>query len=301
VLEREALRQALQGTDLVYHLAARIRLLPGPDPETERVNLEGTRNLLAALPGSGVRRLVFASSIYALRPPAGNGPLDEGCPFDPGQARGAYDRSKAQASLDVQAAVERGLDAVLVCPTAVIGPCDYQGSDAGRGIRYNLRPGLNFYVDGAYDFVDVRDVSDGFIRAAEKGRPGAVYILGGERLTVRQVAEIVWNASGSRHVGIKVPTGLAYLAAGVMPLVASLTGSTPLFTPYALEALASNSVIRHTRAEEELGYRPRPARQAVLAAVRWFQAASPQETGTASAEAVQDQSPLEKKGEGFTA
>jgi dihydroflavonol-4-reductase len=301
VLERDSLRPAVHGIDLVYHLAARIRLLPGPDPETERVNLEGTRNLLAVLPGSRVRRLIYASSIYALRPPAGGGPLDESCPFDPGQARGVYDRSKAQASLEVQAAVDRGLEAVLVCPTAVIGPYDFQGSDAGRGIRYHLRPGLNFYVAGAYDFVDVRDVADGFIRAAEKGRPGAVYILGGERLSVRQVAQIVWEASGSWHVGIKVPTGLARLAAGILPFYAHLTGSTPLFTPYALEALASNSVIRHTRAEVELGYLPRPARLAVLAAVRWFQISSHEETRTASAEAVQDNSAWEKTGEGFTA
>jgi dihydroflavonol-4-reductase len=301
VLDRDSLRQAVRGAELVYHLAARISLLPGPDPETERVNLEGTRNLLAVLPGSGVRRLVFASSIYALRPPSGGRPLDESCPFDPGRARGAYDRSKAQASLEVQAAAGRGLDAVLVCPTAVIGPCDFQGSDAGRGIRYNLRPGLNFYVDGAYDFVDVRDVADGFIRAAEKGRPGAVYILGGERLTVRQVAEIVWEASGTPHLGIKVPARLARLAARLLPTVARLTAKPPLFTPYALEALGSNSFVRHDRAEAELGYHTRPARQAVLDAVRWLQVGSREETGTASAEAVQENSGWDATGEGFTA
>jgi len=273
VLERDSLVRAMTGVDLVYHLAARISLLPGPDPETERVNLDGTRNVLAAIRQAGVRRLVYASSIYAMRIPAA-GTVDESCPFDPLHARGAYDRSKAAASLEVQKVAAEGLEAVIVCPTAVTGPYDFHGSEAGRGIRYNMAPGLKFTVDGAYDFVDVRDVAAGFIQAGERGQPGRTYILGGERLTVREVAQTVWEAADCPSPSVEIPLWLAYLAAGLLQPIADFLGFEPLVTRYSLDAVSSNSHISHARAAQELGYRPRPAREAIVAAVGWFQQAS---------------------------
>ncbi len=289
ILDPESLNRAMRGMEFVYHLAARISILPGADPELERVNLEGTRNVLAASIRAGIRRLVFASSIYALRPPV-RGAIDETCVFDPQTARGAYDRSKALASLEVIKAVHRGLDAVIVCPTAVVGPYDFQGSDAGHGIRYNMQPGFKFYVDGAYDFVDVRDVADGFIRAAHKGQKGAVYILGGERLSVQQVADAVWKTAGNRVMGFRLPIQLAYLAAECMPLYHWITGRRPIFTRYSLEALSSNSFITHERAARELGYAPHPARRAIQDAVRWYETMQaeivPPENMTASSEAA---------------
>ena len=99
VLDRDSLERAMLGVSLVYHLAARISLSSGPDPETERVNLEGTRNVIAAMRRSSAVRLVYASSVYALRKPAGGAPIDESQPFDALHCQGAYDRSKAHASL----------------------------------------------------------------------------------------------------------------------------------------------------------------------------------------------------------
>jgi dihydroflavonol-4-reductase len=279
VLDRDSLARAVRGAQVIYHLAARISLESGPDPETERVNLDGTRNLIAAVQveagesGSGRRkggaspRLVFASSVYALRVPP-EGLIDETLPFDPKRARGAYDRSKAAASLEVRKAAAEGLDAVIACPTAAVGPHDFRRSETGRGILYNMPPGLKFYVDGAYDFVDVRDVAQGLIQVAALGRSGQAYILGGERLTVREAAEAVWEAAGGPQWGIRLPDWAADLAAWVFPLLSR----EPLVTPYSLAAVRSNSHISHDRARRELGYRPRPARQAIIDAVRWWQA-----------------------------
>jgi nucleoside-diphosphate-sugar epimerase len=274
VLDPESLARALAGVDVVYHLAARISIAPGADAETERVNLEGTRNLIAAARQTSIRRLVYASSIYALRIPETN-LVDESCPFDPEHARGTYDRSKAAASLEVQRAAASGLEAVLVCPTAVIGPYDFQVSEAGRGLLYNLPPGVKFYVDGAYDFVDVRDVAEGLILAAEKGRRGETYILGGDRLTVRQVAEAIWEAAGGWHLGVRLPDWVADRAAAILPLFSE----DPIVTPYSLTAIRSNSNISHARAERELGYRPHPAVRAIREAVCWFQQGELEESG----------------------
>jgi dihydroflavonol-4-reductase len=267
VLDRDSLARAVKGARVVYHLAARISLADGPDPETERVNLEGTRNVIAAVRAAGPAcRLVYASSVYALRVPP-EGPVDETLPFDPRGARGSYDRSKASASLEVRKAAAAGLETVIVCPTAVTGPYDFRTSESGRGILYNMTPGIKFYIDGAYDFVDVRDVAEGTIRAASDGRRGEAYILGGDRLTVRDVAETVWGAAGGRQFGLRLPGWVADLAAEVLPLFSD----DPLVTPYSLAAVRSNSHISHDKARRELEFRPRPAREAILDAVRWWQ------------------------------
>ena len=178
-----------------------------------RVNLEGTRNVIAAIRKSGAARLVYASSIYALRKPPDGTAIDESQPFEALLCQGAYDHSKALASLAVQEAVAQGLEAVIVCPTAVTGPYDFHSSEAGRAIRLYMRPGLKFYVQGAYDFIDVRDAAQGFILAAEKGRGGETYILGGDRMTVRDMARIVEEAAGGWHAGSRGPA-LAGLLGG---------------------------------------------------------------------------------------
>jgi dihydroflavonol-4-reductase len=274
ILDQDSLERALHEVSLVYHLAARISLESGPDPETQRVNLEGTRNLIAAIRRSGnMARLVYASSIYALRKPPDGTPIDESQPFDPLQCRGSYDCSKAMASLEVQKAVLEGLDALIVCPTAVSGPYDFHESEAGRAVRLYMRPGLKFHVQGAYDFIDVRDCAHGCILAAEKGRRGETYILGGERLTVRALAQTIREASGAWQAGFEVPLWLAYCAADLMPYFYELSGAKPFFTRYSLDAICSNSHISHAKASRELGFQPRPARQAVTDAVRWFRQA----------------------------
>jgi dihydroflavonol-4-reductase len=271
ILDSDSLNHALQGVSMVYHLAARISLTAGLDPETKRVNLDGTQNVITAMRKAGNARLVYASSVYALRKPADGVPIDESQPFDSLNCQGVYDYSKARASLAVQSAVTDGLDAVIVCPTAVTGPYDFHNSETGRAIRLYMQPGLKFTVKGAYDFIDVRDTAHGFILAAEKGRRGETYILSGERLAVRDVAHMVWQETPGWHASLEVPLWLAYWVAGLMPFYAGLTGTEPLFRRYSLNAICSNSYFSHARASRELGFEPRPARQAVLDAVRWFQ------------------------------
>jgi dihydroflavonol-4-reductase len=271
ILDMDSIEVALREVELVYHLAARISLAGEPEPEMERVNLAGTRNVISAIRRAGNARLVYASSIYALRKPAEGIPIDETQPFDALHSQGAYDCSKAQASLAVQEAAASGMEAVIVCPTAVTGPYDFHDSEAGRAIRLYMRPGLKFYVKGAYDFIDVRDAAQGFILAAEKGRGGETYILGGERITIQEMAQTVWQAAGGWHAGFEVPLWLAYWVANFVPFYCKLTGAKPLFTRYSLEAVCSNSLISHAKASRELGFQARPARQAVVDAVRWFQ------------------------------
>ena len=270
VLDPASLEPALRGVETVYHLAGIISIMPGRNPFVWKVNVEGTRNVLEAARHANIRRLVYTSSIHAIaRAPQGI-TMDESLGFDQNNPYGEYDRSKAAASLEVQKASANGLDAVIVCPTGVIGPYDYRGSEMGEVIRSASEAHPMFYVEGAYDFVDVRDVVDGLIAAGEHGRKGESYILSGHKLSVRYMLETVREVSGKTFASIKIPFSLAELAARFTPWYYLRTKAKPRFTPYSLEVLQSNSNISCRKAMAELGYKPRPVYESIADTVRWF-------------------------------
>jgi dihydroflavonol-4-reductase len=270
LLDYPSLLAAMHQVEVVYHLAGAISILPGQDPNLHLVNVVGTRNVLCAFKQSQVRRLVYTSSIHALQRIPHGAVVDERLPYDPDNPYGAYDRSKAQASLLVQQAAQEGLDVIIACPTGVIGPYDYRISELGKIILDCVRGRPLLYVDGAYDFVDVRDVAQGLALASIRGRCGENYILSGEQISVRDLIQSVQQALGKHLLKIKAPHWLGRLASQVMPYYYRLSGERPRFTPYSLEVLASNSCISSAKARQELGYQPRPLAQALADTARWF-------------------------------
>jgi len=271
VLDVEALRRAMRGVDTVFHLAGVISILPGSQPFMWRVNVEGTQNVLDAAAQESVRRVVYTSSIHALRRVPHGSVIDETIPFDPENPYGAYDRSKAEASIRVQKAAEQGkVDAVIVCPTGVIGPYDYRVSELGALVASAATRKPQLYVDGAYDFVDVRDVAEGILAASEKGETGAHYILSGQKMSVRYLLETIREITGRAFAAFRVPLVLAKAAALFTPLYYRLASVKPRFTPYSLEVLRSNAEISHARASRELGYHPRALYESLSDTIRWF-------------------------------
>lgn len=270
VLDLASLVPALDGVDTVYHLAGLISIMPGRQPFIWKVNVEGTHNVLEAARQAGIQRLVYTSSIHAIKRASHGVKMDESLGFDPNNPYGEYDRSKAAASLEVQNAAQAGLDAVIVCPTGVIGPYDFRGSELGEVIRSAAEAKPMFYVEGAYDFVDVRDVADGLIAAAGQGRRGESYILSGHKISVRYLLETVREVTGRAFSSIKVPFSLAEFAARFTPWYYQRTKAKPRFTPYSLEVLQSNADISHAKAARELGFRPRPVIETITDTVRWY-------------------------------
>ncbi len=270
VLDAASLQSALQDVDIVYHLAGLISIMPGRNDLLRTVNILGTRNILFACCQTGVRRLVYTSSIHALSCPPQGVLIDEHIPFDTEHATNDYGYSKAQASLEVKHAAEQGLDAVIVCPTGVLGPYDFRRSELGQIILDCLQYKPQFFVEGAYDFVDVRDVARGLILAGEKGKKGETYILSGEKLTVRNMMDTIRKISGRRFARLKVPFSLARFAARFTPLYYRLTHLRPRFTPCSLETLVSNADISHAKAQKELGYSPRPLFDSLKDTITWF-------------------------------
>ena len=180
VTNLQSLESAFDGADLVFHLAGIVTIMFGMKNVLDRVNVGGVRNVVAACRATGVHRLINTSSIHAIAEPPHGTLIDEPQPFDPDRVLGDYARSKARATLLLLDEVRKGgLNAIICCPTGVIGPWDYGISNIGQLILDFASGHLKSYVRGAYDFVDVRDVARGLILAAEKGQSGRHYIFSG--------------------------------------------------------------------------------------------------------------------------
>jgi dihydroflavonol-4-reductase len=266
----DSLIEAFSGVEMVYHLAGIISILPGRKKLLEEVNVQGTQNVCEACLKTGVRRLVYTSSIHAVKEPPHGICITEEQPFDPEAVLGDYGRSKARATLSVYESLKKGLDAVIVCPTGVMGPFDFKLSEMGKLFQDILSRKLKMYINGAYDFVDVRDVAWGIILAGERGRTGQSYILSGEQISVRNILIHLEKISGVKAPSTCIPTRLARLAGILATPYYLLSGTRPLFTAYSIDVLGSNSLVSSAKAKKELGFTARPIRESILDAVSWF-------------------------------
>jgi dihydroflavonol-4-reductase len=270
VLDIESLRHAFEGVDHVYHLAGYISLLTGDWDACSAVNVEGTRNVVSACQRAGVKRLVHFSSIHALCQEPWDIPIDESRQFVDMKKAPAYDRSKAAGEQIVRRAADEGLDAVIINPTAVIGPYDYRPSHTGQAVIQLATGKLPVLVDGGFDWVDARDVVAGAIKAAEIAPSGSRYLLSGHWLSLKGLAGMVSASSGIPAPAFVCPMSIARLCAPLVTFSARLAGSRPIYTTASLKAVISNRDTRHDKATLELGYAPRPLEETVSDTVAWF-------------------------------
>ncbi len=267
-----SLKRAFAGVDVVYHLASVISLSMDSWDEVYRVNVLGTRNIVDACLQSGVKRLVHVSSTHSRHPEPFDQILDEDRPLVTDQSLPPYDRSKALAELEIQKGLERGLDAVIIIPSAIVGPYDFRPSFVGEGLQLMQRGGLPALPTGGYNWVDARDVASGAICAAEKARVGSRYILSGHWHSIHDVAVMAAKVSGTRAPRFVIPLRVAELALPILEKVATLRGSQPLYTHAMLNALKSNRHISHAHATRDLGYSPRPILETLTDTLNWFAA-----------------------------
>lgn len=286
VRDAAAVRQALAGAEVVFHLAARISVTGDPDGSVWATNVEGTRNVVEAALAHGVRRLVHCSSVHAfdcerhaeLNPPPKTTwkqrplppkALDETAAPAERPGLPVYGRSKAAADAIVRDGVARGLDAVIAAPTAVVGPLDLGPSRLGRVLAAVARRVPLLLVGGGYDWVDVRDVAEGLLAAERAGRTGEAYLLGGEWASLRRISRLVAHANGvqppSTSVPLRVAEAVAPLAGAVWKGAAGRG-----FTPEGLAALRWAPHVSHEKAAGQLGYQPRPLEETARDLVEWL-------------------------------
>lgn len=270
ILNVPELESAFAGVELVFHLAARIRIGVSAKARLGDVNTRGVLNVIHACRICGVRRLVHFSSIHALSPRPRSGIVDETRRLVSAGEGMEYDQSKAEAERIVLKAAAAGFDAVIVNPSGIIGPFDFKPSLMGRFLISLFCGKIPALVEGGFNWVDVRDAAAGAIAAADRGRSGERYLLAGHWHSVREIAALVSGESKRGVPRLVAPMFLAEMAGPFTERLAGLVGKEPLFTSDALYSLKNHRRVSHLKAAEQLNYRPRPIANTVRDTCRWF-------------------------------
>ena len=269
----DSLAAAVAGCRYLFHVAADYRLwVPDPAPMF-RANVEGTRELMLAALGAGVERIVYTSSVATLGIVPGGGVADEEVQSQAEDMIGPYKRSKFEAEVVVDGLIaERALPAVIVNPSTPIGPGDIKPTPTGRLIVEAARGRVPGFVDTGLNIVHVDDVAVGHLLAAKSGQIGRRYILGGENLSLKEILGAVARITGRRPPAFEIPYAAVLPMAAAAEAMARLTGRAPFATIDGIRMSKKKMFFTSERAIQELGYAPRPARQAIADAVAWFNA-----------------------------
>jgi dihydroflavonol-4-reductase len=266
-----SLARALAGCQALFHVAADYRIwIPDPEP-LYRVNVEGTRQLMLAALEAGVQRVVYTSSVATLGLHHDGRPADEATPVTLADMVGHYKRSKFLAEAEVRRLVdEQALPAVIVNPSTPVGPRDIKPTPTGRLIADAATGRMPAYVDTGLNIVHVDDVAAGHLLAFHRGRIGERYILGGDDLTLRDILGTVASLTGRRPPTIRLPHDLILPLACLVEGWTRLTGGKePQLTVDGARMARKKMFFSSAKAERDLGYRHRPAREALADAVAW--------------------------------
>jgi dihydroflavonol-4-reductase len=267
-----SLAAAVAGCRYLFHVAADYRLWVPDAAAMFRANVDGTRDLMLAALAAGVERIVYTSSVATLGLVSG-GVADEATPSGDADMIGPYKRSKFAAERVVRELVaESGLPAVIVNPSTPVGPGDVRPTPTGRIIVEAAKGKMPGYVDTGLNLVHVDDVAVGQLQAAEHGEIGERYILGGENLSLAEILATVAQAVGRRPPALKIPYAVVLPIAAGAEMMARLTGREPFTTLDGVRMSRKKMYFSSARAMRELGYRSRPAREAIADAVAWFDA-----------------------------
>lgn len=267
--DRSSLVAAMKGCDVVFHAAAYYPYHSLDMAGSLREAVLGMRNVLLAAAECGAGRLVFTSSLTTVGPPGGVGRLaDERDFYLPGSTKSAYFESKWAMEAEAWRAIAEGLPIIIVCPTAVFGPWDIK--PATGEILLNVAKGrFPIWLDLDVNVVDSRDVGLGQILAAERGRVGQRYILGGENLTVRQAVTMAAEEAGQKPPQWRAPLGLVNGAVAF----GEVLGRLPLIPALPLEhfkTLSEWQALSVSKAKEELAFHTRPFRDTIRDSLAWF-------------------------------
>lgn len=266
-----SLRRSMAGCMALFHVAADYRLWAPDADAMHRANVAGTRALMQVAADAGVQRVVYTSSVATLGAVSGGGVADESTPVQGRDMIGPYKQSKFLAEAEVRAMATAGLPVVIVNPSTPVGPRDIKPTPTGRIIRDAACGRIPAYVDTGLNIVHVDDVAEGHCLAFERGTIGARYILGGENLSLRDILTIIAGLAGRRPPRMRLsPVWLRPVAWTAEAWVRARGYGVPVVTRDELRMAEKRMFFSSARAERELGYRFRPAREALADAVRWF-------------------------------
>lgn len=267
-----SLARAMRGIQRVFHVAADYRLWARDPEEIYRSNVEGTRSLLAAASEAGVERVVYTSTVATIAVPTHDGALpSEETHATLDQMIGHYKRSKFLAEQEAMNAAAAGVPVVIVNPTAPVGPGDWKPTPTGRIILDFLNGKMPAYVDTGLNVAAVEDVAAGHLLAADKGRIGERYILGGVNMTLKQILDVLSKIAGRRAPRVKMPHAVALAAGYADQWFSRLAGREPQIPVEGVKMSRHRMFVASDKAARELGYAPTSPEAALERAVRWYQ------------------------------
>jgi dihydroflavonol-4-reductase len=266
----DSIASAVKGCDQVYHVAADYRLwLRDPAPMYAS-NVSGTQNILRAAASAGVSRIVYTSTVGALGIPHG-GVGREDTPSSLADMPGHYKRSKFMAEQAAIEAARAGVPVVIVNPSTPIGALDFKPTPTGRIIVDFLNQRMPAYVETGLNIVDVEDVARGHLLAAERGRIGEKYILGGENLTLKEFLGRLAAISGMPAPTVRIPYAVALgYAIGAEAFARTVSRRAPRASLTEVRMSRKRMFFDSSKARAELDYSPGAVDVAISAAIEFF-------------------------------
>lgn len=271
VRDPASLLEAFKGADKVYHMAGIVTIETKITKELRDVNIGGVKNVIDACLQNKVRRLIHCASLHAVHFSNNTDMLRELPYYEPDKLKGAYAISKAHgANMVLDAVRQQGLDAVIGMPAGILGPFEYRVSNLGQLVIDISEGKLPVYIPGRYNYVDVRDVANGFIDLSEKGVKGESYLLTGHIMETKEMVEIMAKYAGTKPPRVCLPMWLVGLFAPIAEYVYIKRGKRPLFTPYSLKVLRDNCNFSYEKAAAAIGYNPRSLEESIADEVAFF-------------------------------
>lgn len=254
----------------VIHCAGIVSVASRPDDRIYKVNVEGTKNILACAESRKVAKLIYVSSVHAIPEQPKGILIKEINEFSPENVLGQYSKTKAMATQAVLDATKRGLNASVVFPSGIIGPNDEAMGSITSMLSSYLAGKLPVAVKGGYDFVDVRDVADGIISCTEKGEKGEGYILSGHYVTIKELIDCVKSITGIKKRVTYFPMCIAKAVAPLYEKIAVRKKRKLFYTPYAVNVLSSNGLFSNEKARSTLNFNSRPISETLTDTVIWL-------------------------------
>ncbi len=270
IRDEKILSLAFENVDKVYHLASMIAITSKNPSLLYDINVIGAINIAKKALEKNVKSMVYVSSIHSLADVSHGITIDETIPVSPVNAIGIYGKTKAIATLKILEYVKAGLHCKIVCPSGIIGPFDYRPSRMGRLILNFMKKKVWYTLSGGYNFVDVRDVAEGCIKASDKGEDGQIYLLSGEYLTFKKFFEFLSEKLNIKKPLIYLPISLLQILSYFFEKVSKKSGIEPLITSESLQIILSNANISSKKAELQLGYNHRPIEETLNDTIQWF-------------------------------
>jgi dihydroflavonol-4-reductase len=267
-----SLARAAKGAEVVYHVAADYRLFTKDPRELRATNVEGTRNVLRAAGEAGARRIVYTSSVGALGLTSDGAPACETTPVTIEGVVGNYKRSKYEAERVAEELASEGLPVVIVNPSTPIGDLDVKPTPTGQVLVDFLNRRMPAYVETGMNLVDVKDVAEGHLLAAGKGRAGEKYILGNRNMTLKEIFDALSRLTGIPPPRVRLPHWVPMAAAACDTVVSGLRGRAPRVSLESVRMSRHFMFFDASKAVHELGLPQNSVEEALRRAVSWFRA-----------------------------